>query len=122
MNKWYGIVGYVEDVETEPGIWTQKVTEKNYYGDIVKNTSRWTQSTTGLNDNTTVDSQIRILADPFAKQHFSSIKFVEFMGAVWEVSSITPEYPRIVVSMGGLWNGEREQTESADEAGGASGD
>lgn len=121
MSKWYGIIGYVEDVETEPGIWEQKATEKPYFGDVLKNTSRWTSSG-NLNDNTTIDSQISIIADPFAFQHFSSIKYVEFMGAVWEVSTIKPEYPRLIVSMGGLWNGEREQAESADEAGGASGE
>lgn len=121
MNKWYGIVGYVEDIETEPGIWEQKVTELPYFGDVLKLSSRWSSSNT-LNDNVTVDNQISILADPFAYKHFSSIKFVEFMGAMWEVSTIKPEYPRLIVSMGGLWNGEREQAESADEAGGASGD
>lgn len=122
MNKWHGIIGYVEDVEDEPGIWVQKATEKRYFGDILKNSSRWSASNNSLNDNRIVDSQISIVADPYAFQHFSSIKYVEFMGAVWEVSSIKPEYPRLIISMGGLWNGEREQAESAEEAGGASGD
>lgn len=122
MNKWYGIIGYVEDVEDEPGIWVQKATEKRYFGDILKNSSRWSASNNSLNDNRIVDSQISIVTDPYAFQHFSSIKYVEFMGTVWEVSSIKPEYPRLIISMGGLWNGEREQAESAEEAGGASGD
>ena len=122
MAKWFGKIGYVVDEEVEPGIWVAKAVEKPYSGDILKNTSRWTQSSNSLNDSTTIDSQISIVADPYAFQHFSSIKYVEFMGDVWEVSTINPQYPRLVISMGGLWNGEREQAESADEAGGASGE
>lgn len=121
MSKWYGKVGYVMDVETEPGIWEQKAKELPYFGDVIKVSSRWATSGT-LNDNPTIDSQISIVADPFAYQHFSSIKYVEFMDTVREVTTVTPQYPRLIVSMGGLWNGEREQAESADEAGGASGD
>lgn len=122
MAKWFGKVGYIVDEEVEPGVWLPKAVEKPYFGDILKNTSRWTQSSNSLNDSTTVDSQISIVADPYAFQHFSSIKYVEFMGDVWEVSTANPQHPRIILSMGGLWNGEREQAESADEAGGASGD
>ena len=108
MAKWYGKVGYVIDTETEPGIWELKATEKPYYGDLLKVRSNWVSSGT-LNDNVSVTNQISIVADPFAFQNFSSIKYVEFMDAVWEITSVEPQYPRLILSIGGLWNGEREQ-------------
>jgi hypothetical protein len=115
MAKWYGKVGYVKTEETEPGIWKNKATEKPYFGDLLKNISKWSTSN-NLNDSPSVSNQISIVADPFAYQNFSSIKYVEFMDAVWEVTSIEPQYPRLILSIGGLWNGERAQDGIADEA------
>ncbi len=114
MAKWHGKVGYVIEEEIEPGIWETKATELPYFGDLLKNIAKW--STSGnLNDDRTVANQISIVADPFAYHNFSSIKYVEFMDAVWEVTSIEPQYPRLILSIGGLWNGERAQAETADE-------
>lgn len=115
VAKWYGKVGYVKDIETEPGIWETVATERPYYGDVLKYINKWTTSS-GLNDNVDVNNQISIVADPFAYQNFSTIKYIEFMDTVWEVTSIEPQYPRLLLTIGGLWNGEREQAESADEA------
>lgn len=101
--KFCGNVGYVERQETTPGVWEDVVTERKYYGDVTKNRSAWQQSET-LNDDINVTSDISILADAYAYQHFSYIKFVEFMGAKWKVTSITPDRPRITLTLGGLYN------------------
>ena len=39
MAKWFGKVGYDTKVEIEPGIWKSKITEVEYFGDIISN--RW---------------------------------------------------------------------------------
>lgn len=106
MAKWYGKVGYITSKETEPGNWEVEATERLYSGDLLKNISKWVASTS-LNDNLNVANQISIVADPFAYQNFSSIKYVEFMGAMWEVSSTEVAYPRLILTIGGLWNGEQ---------------
>lgn len=113
MAKWYGKVGYVTTVETDPGIYEQKVTERPYSGDLLRNISKWVPSDS-VNDNLDISNQISIVADPFAYQNFSSIKYVEFMNAVWEVSSIEVQYPRLILTVGGVYNGERPQIEAAD--------
>ena len=113
MAKWYGKVGYVTTEETEPGIWATKVTEVLYSGDLLKNISKWVTSNK-VNDDLNVANQISIIADPFAYQNFSSIKYVEFMGAMWEVSSAEVQYPRLILTVGGVYNGE--QAGIADEA------
>lgn len=106
MAKWHGKVGYVTSVETEPNVWEMKPIEKHYYGDLIRNTSRWTPSG-NVNDNLTVSSQISIVADPFAYENVHTIKYVELMGSMWEVTSIEPQYPRILLTLGGVYNGER---------------
>lgn len=115
MAKWYGIVGYITTEETEPGIYKPVVTEKPYFGDLLKNISKWSPTTRSTNDDLNISNQISIVADPFAYQNFSAIKFVEFMGAMWEVTSAEVQYPRLILTVGGVWNGERAQTEFADE-------
>lgn len=105
MAKWHGKVGYITTVETEPGIWEPIPVEKPYFGDLLKNVSKWSTSTK-VNDNLDVANQISFVADPFAFQNFSSIKYIEFMGAFWEVSSIEAQYPRLIATIGGVYNGD----------------
>ena len=113
MAKWYGRVGYVETVEIEPGVWEPKVTERPYFGDLLKNVSKWVANTNSVNDNLNVANQISIVADPYAYQHFSSVKYVEFMDAMWDVTSVEPQYPRLILSIGGVYDGSQAGT--ADE-------
>lgn len=113
MAKWYGKVGYVTTVESEPGVYDPEVTERPYFGDLLKNVSKWMVNTDSINDNLNVANQISIVADPYAYQHFSSIRYVEFMDTMWTVTSAEPQYPRIILTVGGVWNGPQART--ADE-------
>lgn len=111
MAKFYGAIGYAEPVETSPGVWVEQITERNYDGELVRNIRRL-ESSENLNDNINVSNEISIVADPFAYQNFHSMRYVEFMGALWKISSVEVKYPRLILTIGGLYNGE--QTESAD--------
>jgi len=73
MAKWYGVIGYAETVETKPGVWKEQITERTYYGDLVRNT-RKLQTTDQLNDNINVANEISIVSDPFANQNFHSMR------------------------------------------------
>ena len=106
MAKWYGRVGYITTEEIQPGVWNPSVVEHKYYGDVLEYTSRW-NSSNKVNDDRDITARISIVADPFAYQNFSKIKYAEFMDTVWEVTSINPQYPRLVLSLGGVWNGEQ---------------
>lgn len=103
MAKFYGAIGYAETVETTPGVWEEQITVRNYYGDLTRNT-RGLQSTSQLNDNINVANEISILADPFAYQNFHSMRYVEFMGAKWKISNVEVKHPRLILTVGGLYN------------------
>lgn len=105
MAKWHGVIGYSETVETAPGVWRPQITERTYTGDVIRGNTRWTPSTTSTNDDLNVNCQISILADPFARHHFSSMKYIEFMGAKWKITSVEPQHPRLILSIGGVYNG-----------------
>lgn len=104
MAKFFGKIGYAETVETTPGVWEEKITEREYFGDLIRNT-RSLQSGEQLNDNINISNEISIVADPFAYENFHSMRYVEFMNAKWKVSSIEVQYPRLILSVGGLYNG-----------------
>ena len=106
MAKFYGPIGYAVTEETAPGVWEDKITERMYYGELVRNT-RKLQSADQLNDNINVANEISIVADPFANENFHSMRYVEFMGAKWKVTSVEVQYPRLILTMGGVYNGEQ---------------
>lgn len=106
MAKFYGAIGYAVTEETKPGVWMEKITERMYYGDLTRNT-RKLQSTDQLNDNINVANEISIIADPFANENFHSMKYVEFMGAKWKITSIEVQYPRLILTVGGVYNGKQ---------------
>lgn len=106
MAKWFGVIGFAETVETKPGVWEEQITERKYYGDVIRNTRRL-QSTDQLNDDINIANEISIVADPFAVNHFYAMRYVEYMGARWKVSNVEVQRPRLILSVGGLWNGKQ---------------
>lgn len=103
MARWHGRVGYITTVETEPGIWEAKPVERTYSGDILSTSSRWSSSNQ-VNDNLNVSNRISILADSFAYQNFSKIKYVEFMDELWCVTNTEVQHPRLILTVGGVYN------------------
>ena len=106
MAKWYGAIGFRETSETSPGVWTETITERKYYGEILRNTRRY-QTTNQLNDDLNIANEISIIADPFANQNFHAMCYVEFMGTKWKISNINVEFPRLILTVGGMYNGEQ---------------
>lgn len=102
MAKFYGNIGFLDTVQTEPGIWEETYNVVPYYGDLVRNTSRW-QNSGGVNDNITINNSISIIADPYASENFQKMRYVEFMGAKWKIESVEVQYPRLILSVGGEW-------------------
>lgn len=105
MAKFCGKIGYVRTIETEPGIWEEKIEERTYYGDIIRNT-RNLGSSSEINESMNITNSISIVADPYARENFQYMRYVEFMGVNWNISSATIDYPRITLSIGGVYNGK----------------
>lgn len=105
MAKWYGTIGYAETKQTSPGVWRDEITERKYSGDVIRNSNRWSASSDSTNDDLNINNQISILADPFAYQNFHSMKYIEFMGAKWKITNIDVQYPRLILTIGGNYNG-----------------
>ena len=103
MAKWFGKIGFIETKETNPGVWEEVITVREYYGDVTRNTRRF-QSSENLNDNIVVSNDISIVADPYAIQNFHSIRYIEFMGAKRKINNVEVSYPRLILTLGEICN------------------
>lgn len=106
MAKFYGEIGYADTEEVSPDVWKEQITERKYTGDVLRNTSK-TQPGENLNDNLTIDNRLSIIADPFAYQNFYSMRYVRWMGTLWKITSVEVQRPRLILTIGGVYN---EQT------------
>lgn len=112
MAKFYGVVGYAHTVEVEPGIWVEdQIVERPYYGDLVRKYSRH-QPAGGVNDDIILSCNISIIADPYANQNFQYMRYVEVSGVKWIISGVEPQRPRLILTTGGVYNGQTANTSS----------
>lgn len=104
MAKFYGKIGFVNTVETVPGVWEEQATEREYFGDVIRS-RRNLQNSNAVNDNITISNEISIVADPYANDNVFAMRYVIFMGTKWKITSAEPQYPRIILSLGEQYNG-----------------
>ena len=102
MAKWFGKMGYVVTEETEPGVWEETVTEREYFGDMTSD-RRKRQNSGEVNDDINLSNVISIVADPFAYQNCSNMAYVEIMGSKWKISDVEVQRPRLILTVGGVY-------------------
>lgn len=104
MAKWCGKIGFSAGTkETAPSVYVEDIQEKSYIGDLIRSARRL-QTTDKVNDDIDVSNEISIVADPYAMNNFHSIRYVTFMGTKWKVTSVDVQYPRLNLSLGGVYN------------------
>ena len=104
MSKFTGTIGYVTTEETAPGVYTEVARERHYRGDLNRNTRR--VITAGeVNSGITVSNEVSIVADPYARDHFHEIWYVVFRNSKWTVTHVEVQYPRLILSIGEIYNG-----------------
>lgn len=109
MAKFYGVIGYGEFAEVVPGVWEDVITERKYYGDVLRNTRKM-EDGEHLNNDLTVSNSISIVADAYANQHFFEIRYIKWMGTLWRISDVEVKSPRLILRIGGVYNGETART------------
>lgn len=105
MAKWFGTIGFAETVETSPGVWEEQIVTRQYYGDLVRNTRRL-QSSDKVNDDVNIANEISIVADPYANENFHAMRYAEFMNSRWKVNTVEVQFPRLILELGGVYNGD----------------
>ena len=109
MSKFYGFIGYAEMKETAPGVWQEVITERNYYGDVLRLSSKLKEGSK-VNPDISIDHQISVVADPFACEHFAMVRYVKWMNSLWRINSVEVQRPRLILSVGGVYNDQTLRT------------
>jgi hypothetical protein len=104
VAKFYDVVGYGESVEVSQGVWDDVITEVQYYGDVIRNTRRFDDGQK-VNGDLTVGNSISIVADAYANEHIFAMRYVRWQGALWTVSDVEVQRPRLILRLGGVYNG-----------------
>lgn len=104
MAKFFGAIGYGTLVETPAGVWVNTIVEKSYYGDVVRNAIQF-QEGEPINDDLSVSNSISIVADEYANGHISAMRYIRWAGALWKISNIEVKSPRLLLRLGGVYNG-----------------
>ncbi len=106
--KYYGKIGFVEHIEEDPinapGVYIERITEREYSGDMPRMIGHSQPVAEKVSDDVKLNNQISILLDPYALDNFSNIRYVTFMNSKWEVSAVEVQYPRLLISFGGLYH------------------
>ena len=104
MAKWVGNIGFAVTVETEPGTYGENIVTRQYKGDLLSN-YRKLQSSGEVHDDIRLANKVSIVADPYATQHYFNMRYLEFQGVKWKISDVEVLYPRLILTMGGMYNG-----------------
>lgn len=102
MAKFYGNIGFAQSIESKPGVWTDNIVNKTYSGEIQNNYRRW-ENSDNLNDDIRVNMELSMLCDSYIMENGSRIKYIEYAGSRWKIASINIEYPRVKLTLGGLY-------------------
>ena len=109
MAKFFGKIGFAvgdtNGIGEEEGIVKElPVVERAYFGDVIQNTRRF-ENGSDINDDLNVSNRISIVADAYAQEHFFTMKYVNWMGANWKVTNVEVQRPRLILTIGGVYNG-----------------
>jgi hypothetical protein len=109
MARFYGPVGFGEAVKTAPGVTKDVITEKNFFGDVLRNNVK-SENAQSVNANVTVNNTISIVANTYAIDHLTNIRYIKWLGKNWEIDSIDVELPRLIFRLGGVYRGPTPTT------------
>lgn len=106
MARFYGDIGFGDTVETKPGVWEGVITERKLYGGVLRNTYRSTTSDK-VNDDVELSNTISVVGTKYAFEHVKDIRYIKFDGNYWVVDSVELQRPRLILSLGGVYNGPK---------------
>lgn len=101
--RYSGVIGLAETSETVPGVWTPTITEKKVFGDVLQQSRRY-DSGQQINEDLHLQNRLSVVYDSELLEKFTTAKYITWNSSKWKISSIEIQQPRLVISLGGLYN------------------
>ena len=105
MPRFLDKVGFEPTGELVDGVWSGNITERVYKGEVLE-AMRSLDVSDKVEDDIRLQNRIRIIGDAFALENFSNIRYVLWMGTRWTVNTVTVERPQLLLTLGGVYNGQ----------------
>ena len=115
MARFCGKVGYVDPDEESKGVFVNKPEEHVYYGDTTNISKRW-QTNENLNDDIRLEQNVSIMADAYAYKNYWKIRYIIIDDIAWRVTNVQVARPRLLLYIGGIYNGETVTSETTNNA------
>lgn len=111
MTKFTGLVGYVTQEQSAPGVWSPVENPKMMRGDFISQASTngngsHISDTGKVNDDVSLNHRVSLLGDTYAFNNFMNLKWIQIGGKKFEISSVELRRPRLIVSVGGVYRGK----------------
>jgi hypothetical protein len=104
MARFYGKVGFGQTQDQGNGVHGLVVHYRNYYGDETQN-YKTTDNSQQVNSEFRTSTLISIVSDSYANENLSAIRYVEWKGVLWKVAGVDAQHPRLLLRLGGVYNG-----------------
>ena len=107
MPKCSGVIGYALDEEIRPGVWTEGITDKKYFGEIVRDNRRSVENGE-INGSINISNNISIVSNKFMLDNLAFMRYLTLSStstSKWKITSVDIKRPRIIITLGGLYNG-----------------
>lgn len=109
MSKYTGLVGYVTQEETVPGVWSPVENSRPMKGDIIKQSASSQhdyRDSTGnkVNSDISLGHRVSLLGDSYAFNNYVHLKWIQIDGTKWIISSVELQRPRLMINVGGVYN------------------
>lgn len=105
MAKFHDVIGFGSTVEEAAGVFEDVITERTYFGDVIRNARRLQPNPQEVNNDLVANNSISIVADAYAAQNFFAMRYIRWMGTLWTVSEVEVQSPRLILRLGGVYNG-----------------
>lgn len=104
MAKYSGLVGYATQYEATPGVWKNQVIQRPMKGEFVRQNANITNH--DVHGDSILNHRISLVGDAFAFANYFDMKWVQVHGRKITVTGVEISRPRLIVSLGGEWNGD----------------
>lgn len=103
--KFSGVIGVVKQIQNEDGYWEEKPSEIHMVGDIKAVSETYKSFDSASRNTTRVGNSLSVLWSPKTPDDISNIRYVKWAGGCWAVESVEVHAPRLVLKLGGVYNG-----------------
>lgn len=104
--KYSGLAGFNEkDIEVRPGVLQNQIKERRIKGNVLNYGHYNSDTPNSMQQDVSIRNRLSIIMDPYIKKNFNNILYVTFMNVRWSISSLTINGNRVILDLGGVYNG-----------------